>query len=130
MPSENETAKQEQVALSIEQILMANTLTIFQNLIDGLIKKSGHEPVIKKLNPQQLNLAFRAFANLGDDDEALDVLKALRNIAPEVFPSANKGKFCYLRVPFEAAQQMTRSFKQVPTEEGEKILHPLKKKAN
>lgn len=123
-----ETEQKEQVSLSIEQVLMANTLTIFQNLIDGLVKKSGHEPVIEKLNPQQLNLAFRAFANLGDDDEALDVLKALRNIAPEVFPSANKGKFCYLRVPFEAAQQMTRSFKQQPENPDEKILHPLKKK--
>lgn len=130
MSSENETEQKEQVSLSIEQILMANTLTIFQNLIDGLVKKSGHEPVIEKLNAQQLNLAFRAFANLDENEEALNVLKALRNIAPEVFPSANKGKFCYLRVPFEAAQQMTKSFKQVPAEEGEKILHPLKKKAN
>lgn len=124
---ETKSEAKEQVSLSIEQVLMANTLTIFQNVVDGLLVKSGHEAVIVKLNPQQLNQAFRVFALLDEGDEALDALRGLHGIAPDIFPSYNKGKFCYLRVPFEAAQQMAKVFRPA-LPEGEKILKPAKKK--
>lgn len=124
---ENKSEAKDQVSLSVEQVLMANTLSIFQNIIDGLLVKSGHEAVIAKLNPQQLHHAFRVFAMLDEGDEALDALRGLHGVAPEIFPSYNKGKFCYLRVPFEAAQQMAKIYRPVLAE-GEKVIKPIKKK--